>query len=176
MLVVVSSTLVLWFCVSMVCQAWPKLLEKVRRRDVICLVPRWNFFAPIPGTEDLLLLYRGRENGGKPSNWIDISRKGGNRWTRCFWNPQRRQNKAMFDACQQLARGSEEIRSAAGIPSAIKTSVPYILLLNYVSSVDALPNDEYRQFTVMRSTGKDKSHEPRAIFVSDFHKLEATSR
>jgi hypothetical protein len=51
-------------------------------------------------------------------------------------------------------------------------TVPYLLILNHVSSLANADGATGRQFLLMTSGGADRSAAPRPIFLSAIHPLE----
>src|SRR5690554_4638272 len=66
--------------------------------DYSGLIPKWNFFAPTPGVNNLFLLYLLQYKDGTVGNWksiLDMDRYR-SPWT-FIWNPNNRLKKTLFD-------------------------------------------------------------------------------
>ena len=137
----------------------------VRHFDFFGLVPKWNFFAPTPGVHNLYLLYRLQYDDGTIGNWkalYDLD-KFRSPWT-FIWNPNRRLKKALFDLVGTLAL---EDASTEENKARIKMSIPYLLILNHLSSY-AEDICEGVQFLVMENYDSNPAY---AIFTSELHAL-----
>lgn len=88
----------LW-AVASVAVLVPRFTQWMREHDVAGLLPEWKFFAPIPGRGDFYLLYRDLY-AESITDWTEIDLGGERRWWNCFWNPRRRERKALFDAAR----------------------------------------------------------------------------
>jgi hypothetical protein len=143
---------------------FPRFEKFIRRADLLALIPEWRFFAPIPGQHDFYLLFRDRLEDGTISDWQELASLGRRRWWHGVWNPKKRSNKALFDVVQAFT----EYVSAGD--RALKISIPYLTLLNHVSSVPRPVSAKFTQFLLMYSHGKS-SEEPSVFYLSDFHLL-----
>lgn len=146
-------------------EAW-RLGPLLKRHDRFGLIPMWTFFAPNPGTTDARLLWREARSDGGVSPWREpdpprIS------WTRGLWNPAQRTRKVIRDAAVALM----EMDRAAPEDLRTQLTVPYLLLLHYVSVQPASPNAIARQFVLVDSSG---DHTPRGtiepLIVSAWHR------
>jgi hypothetical protein len=166
----VATILGIWLFLTV---AWniPRLdVAVVRHLPVgrwLQLVPLWSFFAPRPVNRDYLLFYRDRYDTGSVSAWREVLITDG-AWTprRAIWNPGSRPRKALADAVRYLLRLARDERNSGGI---LSVSVPYLLLLNKVSSLPAEVGVTGRQFSIMgHSIAKPR---PEVVFVSHMHDL-----
>jgi hypothetical protein len=135
------------------------------------LVPAWNFFAPNPGVYDHFLLYRDRWTIGAIGRWKEIPHLSETRkWRAFIWNPEKLERKALLDFVGSL----QELATREGVPLlAIKLSLPYLFVLNFVSTQ---PHDSHAvatQFLIMRRSRGDGTVSP--LFVSGFHSVEPNS-
>jgi hypothetical protein len=170
-----------WFSVSVVCQI-PRNVEKweasraeqwVRAHDVFGFIPRWHFFAPVPATDDLHLLYRDRLSDGRITRWCEVRPRTPPKWIGSVWNPGRRQNKALIDVTLEIVRASLSLNRDT---AQIQLTLPYIATLNFVCS---LPRDycaEATQFLIMRSKPVDENPDHDVIFLSTMHRSERLVR
>ena len=129
-------------------------------------VPQWNFFAPSPGVHDFHLLYRDKFSNGAVGVWQEVPPFTAHRhWMSAIWNPEKRIKKALYDLTLTIALS----KPVAQVDAAwIKLSVPYLLLANYVSSLDRPFSVSATQFLLMQSSPGDA---PAVLFVSDLHSL-----
>ena len=102
------------------------------------LIPIWTFFAPNPGMTDYYLLYRDRLPDGSLDNWRKVDlKKSENGLRLALWNPTKRKHKALTDMVSALTR----VANHRAIEALIVT-VPYILILNFITSLSALARDD----------------------------------
>lgn len=150
------------------------------------LVPKWNFFSPMPGQRDYHLLYRDKRVGGSTTDWRKIPELCASPgWSRLFWNPSIYQNKAMFDISEDLNQevqgkyvedgdqitadeGGEELQPVD--LDEIQLSVLYLAFLNLVTEQDHSDLSEATQFMIMQHSRATDGYEPK--LVSQFHALE----
>lgn len=166
--------LVSWFSISVLCQIprdigkWEstRLERWVRVHDVCGFVPRWHFFAPLPATDDLHLLYRDRLPDGHVTRWCEVPAGTSPKWLGPVWNPRRRQNKALIDISVELAKAGLALDGDA---AAIQLSLPYIATLNFVCSLPRDQRADGTQFLIMRSKGLDDDADHHVIFLSTMH-------
>lgn len=140
----------------------------IGRVDRFALIPRWGFFAPTPGVHNFYLLYRVRFNEGTVGQWISVFGldKFRSQWT-AIWNPDRRTKKTVFDLAGILVRERADDEHARAL---IQLSIPYLLILNYISGLCAGSGVHAVQFLVMENL-QDGSAYP--VFVSALHSLES---
>jgi hypothetical protein len=158
-----------WLVVTAVCQFTGPLARYLRRFDVLRLIPQWTFFAPRPATHDYWFLYRDQLPGGSMTRWHEIPCKHSHPLIAPVWNPPRRHNKALFDISSQLGLLA---RDMAPNLAPLKITVPYLTLLNYISS---LPRNYYAvatQFLIMTSGDRAAGTRPSPLLVSALHELE----
>jgi hypothetical protein len=165
---VVVVIYVLWGAATIVnqfhswCPAW------LRAVDVCGLIPTWTFFAPNPGMTDYYLLYRDRLADGSFDNWRKVELKGSDNGFRlALWNPTKRRHKALSDTVNALIGLSRHRASDTLI-----VTVPYVLLLNFITSRPHSLGTTGTQFMVLEHSGF--SHEPersRVMVISGIHRL-----
>jgi hypothetical protein len=165
----VALLFAVWFLLTAVGQLGVPLARRIRSWDVCMLLPSFRFFAPTPSVHDLHLLYRDHLASGGVTRWYEVPAARPPQWINPVWNPGRRQNKALFDTTQHLARQINENRAS---PKAIVVSIPYLALLNYVSALPRPHLVSSTQFLVMR-TDRLKGGEPLTFFVSSRHAIES---
>lgn len=156
--------LAVFFGLTVVCQVDGRWAAALRHHDMFGLFPGWNFFAPRPGSMDFHLLFRDELPGGGITPWREIPITQGRRWHDWLWNPERRLKKVVFDSFSAL---TQVVTQKADV----RLSVPYLVLLNYVSNYPRLYPATKTQFMLMMSTPADPDQEPVEVIVSDRHPL-----
>ena len=164
----VLAVLGTWLLATLVSHVPTRRLRWIKDVDPFGLIPGWTFFAPKPATTDLHLLYRDRLDDGCCTEWREIPFAERRRLLHAVWNPGKRYRKALFDICMGLA---ESAIGSEHDPATMKLSIPYLLLLTYVGSVDHLPGARAVQFSVVTSFGMVSDREPEVLFLSEFHGL-----
>jgi hypothetical protein len=145
----------------------PKLKARLRNLDVLYLLPEYSFFAPTPAKGDFSLLYRDRKEGGQMGPWHELPLAGRRSISNALWNPGRRNRKATFDICTDLAKHL----LGENTPREVQVSVPYLVLLNHVSSVPRGQEAKATQFLIMMSHGAEQEREPSVMYLSAVHGL-----
>ena len=166
MTALVILILSVWFGLAVLCQVAHPLVRRIRGRDVLTLVPSWRFFAPSPSIVDLHLLVRDRLADGSFTAFepVALPYQNGRWWW--AWNPERRQRKIVFDAVRVV----EGLAAALPSRAAIVTSVPYLMLLNFLIGLDHHPEATATQFIVVR-TAESNRRDPRLVLRSGIHDL-----
>jgi hypothetical protein len=166
--VTITTFLGCWFVVSLLGQLPKTISDKVRRLDGLGIIPHWNFFAPRPAQSDYHLLYRDQLWDGSITEWVELYRIETRSLAACIWNPKRRQNKALFDACNSLLRDGIE-----GNVSLLPLSLSYLLLLNCVTAARHDESAVSTQFLLMASSlaGGGRGI-PTPVLISPRHFLE----
>jgi hypothetical protein len=156
-----------WFLASVLGQLPFPRIERMRRWDLCGLVPYWNFFAPHPGTRDFHLLYRDRLADGTVTPWTEVPLCDARRWWHAAWNPVKREKKALFDVTVQL------LKEALQTPRTelLQVSVPYLVLLTFVSALPRPAAATGTQFLLMVSPGSVDDPVPEPMFTSALHAL-----
>jgi hypothetical protein len=134
----------------------------IRKWDFLALIPQWNFFAPRPAQHDFLLLYRDQLEDGNLTDWTQVASITQRSGLSIIWNPAKRENKALFDVVTDLAA-----QISVSI-SMLELSVPYLTLLNYISSMPRFGPAVFTQFLLMRC---GHAQEPEALYISKLHSL-----
>ncbi len=154
----------LWLTLSIIVYI-PKVTTAIRRRDHLMLIPTWKFFAPTPGERDMHVLYQDRYEDGTVTLWTEIGPAVRRPWWGFVWNPAKRTNKALFDVIQELG-----LHVTAGDP-VLELSMPYLSLLNHISSIPRSTSPAFTKFLLMCSRGNVRGDEPEVVYVSRFHQL-----
>ena len=143
----------------------PSLKIFIRQRDWFRLIPEWRFFAPRPAQGDFHLLYQDTFHDGSCTNWTEVRPMiERSRWN-IFWNPGKRERKALFDAVNQL-----NVRISLS-DKALEGSTAYLTLLNHISSLPRSLSPAFTRFLLMQSYGASPEKEPDVTFISGVHEL-----
>jgi hypothetical protein len=138
----------------------------IKSLNTLGLVPKWHFFAPRPGTHNLYLLYRDKYPTGDIGNWVMLHNMDSFRSPWSFiWNPTKRLRKTLFDTI--IALLSEDVTTERD-RMLIKLSIPYLLILNHVSSIPRTNGAIATQFLVRENYADERSY---SVFCSDLHRL-----
>ena len=157
--------LVAWFALTVTCQFRTRIAHSVRHHDLFGMIPDWRFFAPEPSTVDYHLLYRVVRPGGSASRWAEVPEshpRGSMSW---LWNVGRRKRKALLDLCLMLANDA-----GSGNSRYITVSIPYLVLLRYVSELHHI-DAEAVQFIIVEFDGRSASKSEKVFFLSTVHPL-----
>ena len=157
-----------WLLLTCLGQKEGPVNDAIRRWDVFSLLPRWTFFAPNPGTSDHHLLYRDRIDEDTYTHWREIPLCESRSFLGAFWNPGKRNKKALTDSTSNLLMITRKMELWG-----LKTTLPYIALMNYVSSIPRSHMSEATQFMVLDTYGHITAEEPRLVVRSEFHALPA---
>lgn len=150
----------------MIYQFGPEWIKKVKKYDYFSLIPKWTFFAPSPGKTDYHLYYRDITHDGDISEWTVAISPQDRSLVTAVWNPQKRVRKAQSDMVHSLIRLPDEQKENIYY---IYFSMPYLLLLNAVTSIPCGPGVKSRQFKVMETSGFNARFKPRMIIQSGVH-------
>ena len=166
----VAATIVffsIWLALTVVNQFHEKRPSWLVSMDIFGLVPIWTFFAPNPGMTDYYLLYRDRLPGGTLGSWKHIRLQHRTSLLSAIWGPDRRRNKALSD----LVAAAVQLVMTAG-QKGIHVSIPYLLLLNYITSLPHSMAAEATQFMILENDGFIESANPsRVLMLSGMHSL-----
>ena len=165
-----EASLLEWSCVAVLgllliltalCQVWWKLDRLIRSWDVFDVLPYWTFFAPEPGRRDMQLLYRDKLPDGFLTSWRELPLTRSRRWHDFAWSPRRRLKKALYDAVMY-------IQQSIHLEAEVRMSVPYLLLLTFVSGIPRVYPAAKTQFLIM-STSALSDSAAEVVFLSDVH-------
>jgi hypothetical protein len=140
----------------------------LRAVDIFGLIPVWTFFAPNPGMTDYYLLYRDRLPDGSFDNWRTVDlKKSENGLRLALWNPTKRKHKALSDIVSSLVRLARH-----GESETLIVSVPYILILNLITSRPHSLGANGTQFMVLEHGGfSGEPERSRVLVMSGIHRL-----
>jgi hypothetical protein len=131
------------------------------------LVPQWSFFAPTPGVQNLYLLYRDVHVGGDTTAWRVVHGMDGDREPWSFiWNPRRRLRKGLHDLISGLDAARDQAR-----PELVQLTLPYLLIVNHISSLPRLDGVWATEFIIMVS---DPYGHPHVVYQSGRHRVQAS--
>ncbi len=165
--IIIYLILALWFIVSVFGQfEKSKINQFFRGVDHFSLIPSWTFFGPNPGTTDYHLLFRDQFDEDSKSNWREIKLSDGWTWYIWLWNPNKRKQKVLSDAVASLITISKKMELTG-----LKTTIPYLIVLNYVSHLERSPLSRQTQFMIMESQGHISDTKPQVLFLSEKHNL-----
>lgn len=153
--------------------------DAVGRWNYFSLIPKWTFFAPRPKTTDYQLCYQDHRLGSatvaEPVEIPMVPKGGIAPAVRFIWNPSKRNTKAVNDLTSFIAGYKQRHRHRlAKNALVLELYVPYLVLLNYVSSRARVPSrDCRRRFVVRKTFGHFRSDPPVPVLESNFHRVEA---
>lgn len=160
----VVGFLALWLAMTVGLQL-PKVRPWLRSKDWAVVVPEYRFFAPTPARGDFHLVFRDYFADGQTTEWTELLTIGPRHLHHVVWNPSKRERKALFDAVVQILDAKPKN------PAMLAVTVPYLLLLDHVSSIARTVHPTATQFAVMHSDGWFGEQAPEALLVSGMHKL-----
>ena len=163
---VAAGLILAWLLLSVIGQMPCELTQRLRALDMAGLIPNWSFFAPIPGTCDYFLLYRDELTDRSLTDWREITLCDDRQPLHIVWNPRKREKKALFDLTTALVR---EARTDA--IDAVQLSVPYLILITYISSLPRAYPTRSTQFLLMMTDELSVGLVPVPLFTSAFHLL-----
>jgi len=141
---------------------------RLRRLDVLQLLPRWRFFAPVPVTSDHIVSYRAwRSDGYLVIGWTPLE-PGNRRIMDAVFNLRRRARKARRSACAYVLRHQHD-----GQPGRPLVTPSYLLLLAAATREcsERAPNATIIQFRVTRTVGHHLHPVVVASYLSVKHQL-----
>lgn len=162
---VVNGILVGWFLTTVVAQYPDDSYARFRRLGPLTqhfLIPNWKFFAPNPGVDDYVLVYRtGSVDSGRWTEWQRLADPPRSRVVDAFYSPSSRWHKGILDIVSSLKMvahlGAEDRRVLACRN----------LLLDLVreSLRASQATDPEFQIMVVRGSGYEESVPPRYDYI-----------
>jgi hypothetical protein len=155
-----------WFLVSALAQLNVPRVAALKAYDFFSLIPNWSFFAPRPGTSDYHLLFRDLTSSGEPGKWKEIPLADERTLWGAIWNPTKRRTKTLSDVVRGLLRIAQD--------SSLKDyslTLPYLAILNYISSIPRSDSPCQTQFMILKSDGFFSDKDPEFLFMSNIHRL-----
>ena len=109
------------------------------------------------------MVYRDHLPDGNTTNWTEATVATQRRWWNAVWNPEKRGSKALTDCVVILAK------HVVAQDPAIQASIPYLNLLNHISSFPRLGEIQYTQFALVQTHCRGSAAEPDVMFLSSLH-------
>lgn len=161
----------IWLILTLAIQFNTSFANTISQWDVLCLLPRWTFFAPNPGHTDIRVLVRfGNSSliGSWRELWLSSRADDASTLVRGLVNPYRRVEKLLFD-----------FRNALMEPSITATQVrmssEYIALLEISELVARSLGCETVQF-LLAETNYTLPTQFRVILISDMHRVAVSDQ
>lgn len=161
--IILAGVLLLWFILSIL-KYFPFAKAWIVENDTLSLIPTWNFFAPEPNQADYYLYYRVFSDYTE-SHWRMVSFGVKRQWYGFIWNPYRRDRKSFFDICQLL------IGTPVTEKNEVVYTMPYLLLLNHVSTLCKAELGDTVQFAITMIIPSQMNQELSTVFISQSHQL-----
>jgi|GEM_PF-3836141 len=158
----------LWFLLTIARAGGHRILTRLRIPHFIwSLLPNWNLFAPKPGVADYYVFYRDQSGSEEAGPWQAAHRPEPRKWSHGLWNPNKIQDKAVFDWVQQLAQVILEMKE--GGEDELLQSAPYLHLLHFVRHLPRPETKDQTQFTIIVA---EPAHQYEAtMLVSPYYPL-----
>jgi hypothetical protein len=158
-----------WAVASLAAQVDSPASARLRRLDVLHLLPRWRFFAPSPITSDHIVSYRAWNADGCPVlDWTRLTVPRDRRMIDAVFNLHRRARKAQRIACTYLLRHQHDDQLAKSM-----LTPSYLMLLAATSDecVRRAPSATTTQFRIMSIVGYHLRPAIVMSFLSAKHQL-----
>ena len=164
---ILAVFLAAWLGLCIATQFPQDVFQRMRRWDIFHLLPRWSFFAPRPLTSDYHFLYRDSLSDGTHTDWTELSFSPPRMaLLASLWNPEKRQAKEFCDLVSDLMQ-----HQRVHDETSIQLTVPYLMLLNYVTHLPRSADWTHTQFMIMSSPGAHSKEAPTPLVVSGVHQL-----
>ena len=160
-MIVAATILLIWFAGSILNQFFAKELATF---NAIQALPNWKFFAPNPAVKDYHLLFRQRLSNSTLTTWSEAQSNSTRRFVPLFWNPKRRQEKALFDLISSFPADSREVSDAS-----IKLSIPYLAVIYHVSNMRLFTEATEYQCLILALDKACPTAEAEVVLISEFH-------
>jgi hypothetical protein len=161
-----SVLFLFWFFCTIANQFNTSLSKRVKKADLFNLIPKWTFFAPNPGTTDLILLYQEISREGIPSGFTEIPLLRRDLLIPAIFNPRKRLKKSLQDLVRGLSRAAVSGRLNK---NNIRVSLNYIAILNFLTRIDKRTDTQKVQFMILRSEEGKNSGTVELVILSDLH-------
>jgi hypothetical protein len=155
-----------WFLVSVLCQLNVRAVKLLKAHDPFSLIPNWSFFAPRPGTSDYHLVFRDCNSNGEWSKWKEIPLAQKRTIWGAVWNPEKRNTKTLSDVVRGLVTLSQDRTLKE-----YSLTLPYLVILNYISSFPRPDKILQTQFMIVKSDGFFTEQDPQFLFMSNAHQV-----
>src|SRR5262245_58261030 len=137
-----------WLGATFVRQVRKKGVSVWSGMERFSLLPYWSFFAPNPARSDYRLMFRDRYVDGQLGLYRTVTLGGRTSWLNAVWNPTKRSQKALNDCVRGLARSTVRMPE-----SSLKTTLPYLAILNHVTALRRTAASEATQFVIVEPFG-----------------------
>ncbi|MGH9584744.1 MAG: hypothetical protein ACRD4O_17625, partial [Bryobacteraceae bacterium] len=108
---------------------------------------------------------------GEWNRWQEIPLSTGRTLWGAIWNPEKRKTKSLSDVVRGLVRMAQEHKLKD-----FTLTLPYLSILNYVSSLPRSAPRLQTQFMILKSEGFFTRQEPQFLFLSNAHNLAPAAR
>jgi hypothetical protein len=165
----ISLCFAVWLILTVLHQLpdeWVPVLRAIKKANRLHLIPRWNFFAPTPGTSDYHIFVRSFDASQSPGAWYEFNPLCNRGWATAFWNPSKRFRKTVIDMVQITTKVVSQNEQAA---STLAITVPYLSLLNVLSAHCRSRGASACQFAIIKTEGPDQVREGELLLRSDVH-------
>ena len=171
--VLVAFVLGGWFVLTVLNQFGFKWFRRIKRHDILGLLPIWTFFAPNPGQSDYHCVYRDRLDNNSFTEWNEIGLTEARRSYSFIWNPEKRSKKVLSDLVHMIVRYIVQRQGKVG--AEIILSTPYLVFLNVIMQQPAPSEAVARQFVILETYGFNRTKPLNLILKSDFHRLKGVT-
>lgn len=158
-----------WWLLSFFAQTRSALINKLRYRDLLHLIPSWRLFAPAPGCRDYHLEYRIRHRWQEaPDVWRRVRLCQPRSWSNMLYNPTKRTRKAAATLVRRLLQQSHDY----GYDVAVR-SLPYLSLLIFLQRRESSRHGVAIQFRIVSCQDFARDCQSRLLFTSSWHIQES---
>jgi hypothetical protein len=157
-----------WLALTILNQFEGRISYRLRRLDMLGLIPVWKFFAPKPGIHDHYVLIQDRDLSGHSLEWKQVLGPMGRRPESFIWNPDKWENKAVADLVQLVA---QVMQADVLDRQALMLTSPYLVMLRFALRQPCDPQIVCRRFALVRKQGR--SGEIELSLASDFHPVHS---
>jgi hypothetical protein len=164
---VLAGVFLVWLVLTALGQLPCSWARAVRTADRWTLLPRWNFFAPNPGSDDFILACRYYVPDGV-TDWRLLCCPSARSFMDAIWHPQKVETKALSDVVEALRETTSALLDS---PRLVEFSWPYIVL-SRCCSIHTPPAATRFQFAVLAC--REIAATPRRIvFMSPVRELDS---
>lgn len=165
MLSVLFFVFLVWTATTVLSHLSPTYFNKIKKLDVFCLIPAWNFFSPIPAKQDCYLM--AEEEGKTGSGWIVVCGPRQKKWYSFILNPVKLGNKILFDVSNDLI---ENRKNTASEPYVITMSHGYLSCMAKIEGCrEIMSGDNEYRFSLIAKSNILTDPSMRIVFVSRTH-------
>jgi hypothetical protein len=111
-------------------------------------------------------LFRDSDHAEAWSRWREIPLANKRTLWGAIWNPEKRKTKALSDVVRGLVRLAQD----KGLKD-FSLTLPYLAILNYVSSIHRSTPCVQTQFMILKSEGFFADQDPQFLFMSNAHNV-----